>query len=329
MGKPKKKSERKMAPIHPAIKDRLGYPVDESDIEVLKDWKARTRRICKPCWELKYCPYGPLVEQSPLLPPERRGMVEHNEYKKRALETGLLGEKSEIDAEEKRYLKKVLADSDLLLRRALNHIEQEVRIERCSAEKDPVAAFHRNELPPIHIYRVPYEIGSDASISIDMVPAKYKRRVRAAIKADRENLTEAIKTGIHDQTSPIDSVRRAWFEQEVSQFDETDYPESIPKVFSEAACSIFGHICPVFFSAEAITETEEARRRGRYIPFKTKIRVVRRDNYTCQHCSTHLQDNEVEFDHIIPISKGGSSEEHNIRLTCFDCNRDKSDDVQI
>src|SRR5688572_27117364 len=22
--------------------------------------------VCKPCWELKYCPYGPLVEQFPL-----------------------------------------------------------------------------------------------------------------------------------------------------------------------------------------------------------------------------------------------------------------------
>ena len=22
--------------------------------------------ICKPCWDLKYCPYGPLVEQFPM-----------------------------------------------------------------------------------------------------------------------------------------------------------------------------------------------------------------------------------------------------------------------
>jgi 5-methylcytosine-specific restriction endonuclease McrA len=56
------------------------------------------------------------------------------------------------------------------------------------------------------------------------------------------------------------------------------------------------------------------------------MRVVRRDNHTCQHCGKQLKDDEVEFDHIIPIVKGGSSEEHNIRLTCFDCNRDKSDD---
>ena len=75
-----------------------------------------------------------------------------------------------------------------------------------------------------------------------------------------------------------------------------------------------------------MTETSTIRRRGRYIPFPVKMRVVRRDNHTCQHCGKHAADTEVEFDHKIPISKGGSSEEHNVRLTCFDCNRDKSDD---
>ena len=26
------------------------------------DWNKRVKAICKPCWELKYCPYGVLVE---------------------------------------------------------------------------------------------------------------------------------------------------------------------------------------------------------------------------------------------------------------------------
>ena len=28
------------------------------------NWEKRVKAICKPCWELKYCPYGPLVEDS-------------------------------------------------------------------------------------------------------------------------------------------------------------------------------------------------------------------------------------------------------------------------
>lgn len=34
-------------------------------------WKRRVRAVCKPCWELRYCPYGPLVEEFPL--PESDG----------------------------------------------------------------------------------------------------------------------------------------------------------------------------------------------------------------------------------------------------------------
>jgi hypothetical protein len=29
-------------------------------------WDRRAKAVCKPCWEVKYCPYGPLVEQFPL-----------------------------------------------------------------------------------------------------------------------------------------------------------------------------------------------------------------------------------------------------------------------
>ena len=27
------------------------------------NWEVRVKAVCKPCWELKYCPYGPLVEE--------------------------------------------------------------------------------------------------------------------------------------------------------------------------------------------------------------------------------------------------------------------------
>lgn len=29
------------------------------------NWDRRVKAVCKPCWELKYCPYGPLVEEFP------------------------------------------------------------------------------------------------------------------------------------------------------------------------------------------------------------------------------------------------------------------------
>jgi 5-methylcytosine-specific restriction endonuclease McrA len=73
---------------------------------------------------------------------------------------------------------------------------------------------------------------------------------------------------------------------------------------------VFGHYCPVFFVNEPFTETKEQRRIGRNISRSVMLRVVRRDNNQCQTCGRVLKDNEIEFDHIIPVAKGGSSEEH-------------------
>jgi 5-methylcytosine-specific restriction endonuclease McrA len=84
----------------------------------------------------------------------------------------------------------------------------------------------------------------------------------------------------------------------------------------------------VFFVNEPFTETRETRRIGRKIPRSVMLRVVRRDNNQCQTCGKVLKDDEIEFDHIIPVSKGGSSEEHNVRVACFDCNRTKSDNYE-
>ena len=30
------------------------------------NWSTRVKAVCKPCWEIRYCPYGPLVEEFPL-----------------------------------------------------------------------------------------------------------------------------------------------------------------------------------------------------------------------------------------------------------------------
>ena len=38
---------------------------DEQEPELRKELNGRLNNICKPCWELKYCPYGPVVEDLP------------------------------------------------------------------------------------------------------------------------------------------------------------------------------------------------------------------------------------------------------------------------
>lgn len=42
------------------LKELLGYKSDTPDDKVMADWKRRASRVCKPCLEIYYCPYGPL-----------------------------------------------------------------------------------------------------------------------------------------------------------------------------------------------------------------------------------------------------------------------------
>ena len=56
------------------------------------------------------------------------------------------------------------------------------------------------------------------------------------------------------------------------------------------------------------------------IPDDVKVFVWRRDGGSCIKCGSR---ENLEYDHIIPISKGGSSTARNIQLLCDACNRSK------
>jgi len=55
-----------------------------------------------------------------------------------------------------------------------------------------------------------------------------------------------------------------------------------------------------------------------------KLFVWNRDSGKCVKCGSK---ENLEFDHIIPVSKGGSSTARNIQLLCEQCNRSKKDSV--
>ena len=62
----------------------------------------------------------------------------------------------------------------------------------------------------------------------------------------------------------------------------------------------------------------------RPIPQDVKDAVWRRDEGRCVQCGSN---ENLEFDHIIPISKGGANTYRNIQLLCEPCNRSKSDRI--
>lgn len=56
------------------------------------------------------------------------------------------------------------------------------------------------------------------------------------------------------------------------------------------------------------------------IPSDVKVFVWNRDGGRCTNCGSQVR---LEYDHIIPLAKGGSNTARNIQLLCELCNRSK------
>jgi len=57
---------------------------------------------------------------------------------------------------------------------------------------------------------------------------------------------------------------------------------------------------------------------------EVRERILKRDKYKCNYCDSN---ENLEVDHIIPISKGGYEDELNMQILCLKCNRKKSNKI--
>ena len=99
------------------------------------------------------------------------------------------------------------------------------------------------------------------------------------------------------------------------------------------------------FSVKEITSivNELKRKRGdRYLNFdiwksisnverakvtnRLRFAIYKRDNYRCKKCGS---TENLEIDHIIPISKGGKSTYSNLQTLCHKCNTEKGSKIEI
>jgi 5-methylcytosine-specific restriction endonuclease McrA len=63
-------------------------------------------------------------------------------------------------------------------------------------------------------------------------------------------------------------------------------------------------------------------RSTRHIPRDVRQRVWQRYGGQCAECGA---TDYLEFDHVIPVARGGSNAEANVQLLCRRCNGKKSD----
>lgn len=76
---------------------------------------------------------------------------------------------------------------------------------------------------------------------------------------------------------------------------------------------------PDFVPFECVDSCDEVN--DRYIAADVKRAVWRRDGGKCFECGSR---EKLEYDHIIPVCKGGSNTERNVQLLCEKCNRTKA-----
>ena len=73
-------------------------------------------------------------------------------------------------------------------------------------------------------------------------------------------------------------------------------------------------------------EEDNKPKRSRRISQSVKDKVWNRDGGKCVLCGSN---ENIEFDHIVPFSKGGANTYRNIQILCESCNRRKSDNIGL
>ena len=63
-------------------------------------------------------------------------------------------------------------------------------------------------------------------------------------------------------------------------------------------------------------------RRKKAVKF-SRMNVLTRDNWTCQYCGRKFPTSKLNYDHVLPRSRGGRTVWENIVSACYDCNSKK------
>lgn len=78
---------------------------------------------------------------------------------------------------------------------------------------------------------------------------------------------------------------------------------------------------------DKITNKRTAKYQRSLMTKQLRELIKERDNYTCCYCKNSIYNEPnllLEIDHIVPVSKGGLTEETNLQTLCWKCNRAKS-----
>jgi hypothetical protein len=98
------------------------------------------------------------------------------------------------------------------------------------------------------------------------------------------------------------------------------WPAAEPYVTHALVGGAIGLAIAAILPALLPSRSDAPRPRREAIPERVRHEVWRRDGGSCVECGSR---GRLEFDHIIPVSRGGSNTVRNLELRCEPCNRRK------
>lgn len=126
---------------------------------------------------------------------------------------------------------------------------------------------------------------------------------------DDDTLHSLVETARSSDQRPI---HRLWYER-----TRLEWSQSL-----ERADRLMPWVMAVAQKQRAVARFDSPVREP--IPEQVRHEVWRRDNGRCVVCGNQ---GRLEFDHIIPVAKGGANTARNLQLLCEPCNRTKSDRI--
>ena len=199
-----------------------------------------------------------------------------------------------------------------------------------SAENDPieyiVKTFYRNKYAyPEQIRKLQSLIGEletlkEAKIIIDNYKKDYQKYLTNVPDYILENDEDGFysRLGFADISESVLTVEYRF----TYTSDGGMVQKSFPVYMTEETINALIDRLESKLTIEAFTKEQRA-----LMTKKLREQIKERDDFTCQMCgnSTHKEPNLLlEIDHILPISKGGSTIESNLQTLCWKCNREKS-----
>jgi hypothetical protein len=108
--------------------------------------------------------------------------------------------------------------------------------------------------------------------------------------------------------------------------DDQPRDEEVPDQPPTSTARPHGHESLIHRATHSHIPAPVGERAKRAIPQDVKIAVSARDGGRCRQCGSTQQ---LHFDHVIPISRGGANTVANIQLLCGACNRAKGAKLEL